>query len=110
MAHVRGVDERSVEGDRPGPVPFGLVLRSVADGVGDRVAVDAGHRAPIIEEHQVEAPVLEKAAVFGVLGRLQQTQVRGGMQRNQWRRTIRFDFAAQVRRIRPLGLVRFFAP
>jgi hypothetical protein len=63
-------DRAKVQLDGPGAVP---------DRLGDRVAVDAGHGEPIIEEHQIEATRFEQPSQVRVVVGLEEPQVSGGM-------------------------------
>src|SRR4029079_18650664 len=58
--------DAEVELDRTGAEP---------DGVGNRSAVDAGHRQPVVEEHHVEAALLERASERLVEALVEETQV-----------------------------------
>ena len=67
----RGADDpaehgRQVELDRAG---------AVADGVGDRVAVDAGHGEPVVEEHAVELRRLQRLRDVRVVVHRQEPEV-----------------------------------
>jgi hypothetical protein len=48
-----------------------------AHGLGDGAAVDAGHRQPVVEEHQIEAPVLEGATDLLVVARCEEPVLGG---------------------------------
>ena len=50
-----------------------------ADRLGDRPAVDAGHGQAVVEEHQVEAPVLERPPQLLVVARGEEPVLGGGV-------------------------------
>ena len=52
---------------------------AVANGLGHRTAVDTGHGQAVVEEHHVEAALLEGASQLGVVARSQKTVLGGGV-------------------------------